>query len=340
MASGAIAHLIILFPTISRDMLDKLLALFISFEPIDYIGGNEGGCVAILSALRTMTFTHIWSINEVNILLPFIITKGLRDGNTQARIHSMECGINLINTLCSNNIENMTVINGIIDERMKDEPTHELEVKSLDYQREGLIVYIGAIARHMETNDERIISTLNTLFNALQTPSESVQRAVASCIAPLMKTEIVKGNVEKYVNTMLISLTSGGKLEYGHRRGAAYGLAGVVKGLGISSLKTYGIIDKIQEFATSKDRAESREGALLAVETLFDSLKRLFEPYILLLLPTLLQLFSDKSIEVRDAAQNTSRTLMSKLSNHGVKILMPKVLIGLENSKWRTKEAR
>lgn len=35
--------------------------------------------------------------------------------------------------------------------------------------------------------------------------------------------------------------------KYGERRGAAFGLAGVVKGFGISSLKKYGIVNILQE---------------------------------------------------------------------------------------------
>lgn len=35
--------------------------------------------------------------------------------------------------------------------------------------------------------------------------------------------------------------------KYGERRGAAFGLAGVVKGFGISCLKKYGIVTLLQE---------------------------------------------------------------------------------------------
>jgi len=35
--------------------------------------------------------------------------------------------------------------------------------------------------------------------------------------------------------------------KYGERRGAAFGLAGLVKGFGISSLKKYMIVIKLQE---------------------------------------------------------------------------------------------
>lgn len=93
--------------------------------------------------------------------------------------------------------------------------------------------------------------------------------------------------------------------KYGERRGAAFGLAGVVKGFGISSLKKYEIINVLREglvdrlvisnrsyflrtsvdhpdckslFGDCRNSAKRREGALLAFECLCEKLGRLFEP--------------------------------------------------------------
>jgi hypothetical protein len=44
------------------------------------------------------------------------------------------------------------------------------------------------------------------------------------------------------------------------RRGAAFGLAGVVKGLGIASLKGYGIMDALKAGVENKNEATAREG--------------------------------------------------------------------------------
>lgn len=52
---------------------------------------------------------------------------------------------------------------------------------------------------------------------------------------------------------------------YGDRRGAAYGLAGLVKGIGIPILKNYGIMNKLQSAVENKKHVTSREGALFAV---------------------------------------------------------------------------
>jgi vesicle coat complex subunit len=57
------------------------------------------------------------------------------------------------------------------------------------------------------------------------------------------------------------------------------------------------------------------------------------------LLPTLLKAFSDSSDHVRKAAENTVGVIMSKLSAHGVKLVMPAVLTAFTDAAWRTKQA-
>ena len=44
---------------------------------------------------------------------------------------------------------------------------------------------LGALAKHLDPNDGKVLIIIGTLIKALATPSESVQRAVASCLAPL-----------------------------------------------------------------------------------------------------------------------------------------------------------
>lgn len=56
--------------------------------------------------------------------------------------------------------------------------------------------------------------------------------------------------------------------QYGERRGAAYGIAAIVKGLGVVMLKEMQISARLKELLTQKVRPLQREGALLCVEML------------------------------------------------------------------------
>lgn len=58
----------------------------------------------------------------------------------------------------------------------------------------------------------------------------------------------------------------------GERRGAAYGIAGLVKGLGILSLKQLDIMSKLTNHIQDKKNYKCREGALFAFEMLCSTL--------------------------------------------------------------------
>jgi hypothetical protein len=58
---------------------------------------------------------------------------------------------------------------------------------ALDSARTGFVVLTGAVARHLPPSDERVQRALLAMVDTLRTPSESVQRAVSSALAQLVR---------------------------------------------------------------------------------------------------------------------------------------------------------
>uniref|UniRef100_A0A8U8BXP6 Uncharacterized protein n=1 Tax=Geospiza parvula TaxID=87175 RepID=A0A8U8BXP6_GEOPR len=176
-----------------------------------------------------------------------------------------------------------------------------------------------------------IALALNKLSEHLD--SSQVQESVASCLPPLVPAikEDAGGMIQKLMQLLLESD------KYAERKGAAYGLAGLVKGLGILSLKQQEMMTTLTDAIQDKKNFRRREGALFAFEMLCSMLGKLFEPYVVHVLPHLLLCFGDGNQYVREAADDCAKAVMSNLSTHGVKLVLPSLLAALEEESWRTK---
>ncbi|KAL6576158.1 eIF-2-alpha kinase activator GCN1 [Orobanche hederae] len=104
-----------------------------------------------------------------------------------------------------------------------------------DLVREDVVIFTGALATHLGRDDAKVHAVVEKLLDVLNTPSEDVQRAVSSCLSPLMKSKQTQQRVC----------------------------------LGIRSLKNCGIATIIREGLADRNSAKSREGALLAFECLY-----------------------------------------------------------------------
>ncbi|KAI8587499.1 armadillo-type protein [Geranomyces variabilis] len=253
--------------------------------------------------------------------------EALGDRNETVRREMLSSGLSAANASGKTYVrELLDVINAYLSKPANASETH-------DRIREACVILLGTFAQHLEATDPLIPEVIAKLMDTLKTPSETVQMAVSECLPALVKVN--KQDSRRLVEKLLHQLYTSPK--YGERRGAAYGLAGVVKGCGISALKEYSIMSSLREAVEDKKRVEKREGAVFAFETLSQTLGRLFEPYVIQILPLLLVCFGDNSREVREATEDACRVIMSKLSAHCVKLVLPSLLNGLEDRNWRTK---
>lgn len=88
-----------------------------------------------------------------------------------------------------------------------------------------------------------------------------VQEAVANCLPPLVPA--VKSDAPELVHKLMDLLLESDN--YGQRKGAAYGLAGLVRGLGITSLKQLDIMTTLENAVKDKKNPRRREGGCVPV---------------------------------------------------------------------------
>lgn len=158
---------------------------------------------------------------------------------------------------------------------------------------------------------------------------------MGGCLGPLVST--IADDIKSVVPNLLHALYNADS--YAHRRGAAYGLAGVFQGLGIMALKEFEIMVNIMDGLQEKKQPQRRESSLLAICMLSLALGRVFEPFVVQALPQLLQCIGDPITHVREAAEEASKAAMGQLSGPGVKLVLPALLKGVEEVAWRSKAA-
>lgn len=252
----------------------------------------------------------------------------LGDSNSEVRAAMLAAAAKIIDIHGNKNLQ------GLIDMFETYLTTSTPPTEAADYVKEAVVILLGRVAGHLDKTDKRIPSVVNRLTSALKTPSEQVQVAVSECLAPLAKLAIPV--MPTLVEDLLQELFNAPK--YGERRGAAYGLAGIMKGTGIAGLQKYDIVERIRLALEDKKKYETRQGAMFLLETLSATLGRIFEPYVIELLPSLLNSFGDASSDVREAAEDAAKVIMANLSGYGVKKILPTLLDTLEERQWRTKK--
>ncbi|CAI9090959.1 OLC1v1025859C1 [Oldenlandia corymbosa var. corymbosa] len=315
-------------PDTIQESLSTLFSLYI--REVGIGEGIDGGWLGRQGiALALHAAADVLRTKDLPVVMTFLISRALGDSNADVRGRMINAGIMIIDRHGRDNVALLfPIFENYLNKKASDEERYDLV-------REGVVIFTGALAKHLEKNDPKVHAVIDKLLDVLNTPSEAVQRAVSTCLSPLMQSK--QEDAPALVSSLLNQLMKSDK--YGERRGAAFGLAGVVKGFGISCLKKYGIATVLREGLADRNSAKSREGALLAFECLCDKLGKLFEPYVIQMLPLLLVSFSDQVMAVREAAECAARAMMSQLTVHGVKLILPSLLKGLEDKAWRTKQS-
>jgi hypothetical protein len=280
-------------------------------------------------ALAFKEMTSAFKPDGLAKFLNFMIYEGpLGDRSAAVREAMIHAATSIINTKAQSEVEPLMKL----FEDALEGPDRKSEM--YDQVNEAVIILYGALGRHLEAGDERVAKVVQRLLATLSTPSETVQYAVAQCLPPLIRTS--EQELSTYMDQIMEQLLQSKK--YASRRGAAYGLAGIVRGKGLGVLKEYRIMSTLKGAAENKKDVNQRQGVFLAYELLSLILGRLFEPYVIQLVPQLLAGFGDTSADVREACLDAAKTSFSTLSSFGVKQVLPILLEGLDDQQWRSKK--
>ncbi|KAL8902088.1 MAG: hypothetical protein Q9207_004884 [Kuettlingeria erythrocarpa] len=280
-------------------------------------------------ALAFKAFAATFDTEELVPFVEFLISSlALADQHPTVRDQMIDSATVIINLHGAKALESLM---DVFESTLHGEKSHS---PASDALSEAVVVLYGALGRHLPQGDERVQKVVTRLFSTLSTPSESVQFAVAGCLPPLVRAS--PSHMSEYIQTMLDQLLR--EKKYAARRGAAYGLAGVISGRGVSALREYRIMSTLKSALENKKDQNQRQGALMAYELMSSILGRTFEPYIIQIVPQLLNAFGDSAADVREACLDTAKTCFSGLSSYGVKTVLPTLLEGLEESQWRSKK--
>lgn len=282
--------------------------------------------VAISIAHLAPMFTTTETISQ---FFNFLISeRTLGDKESIVRSELQEAGLQIIQSIDKDNVEVLiTIFENCLAE--KDEKS-----KIQDLVKESVIIMYGSLARHLDSEDNRIDDIVDKLLQSLDIPSEDVQFAVSECISPLVP--FLQTKLSAYVDNFFEKLFTGKSLAV--RRGAAYGIAGIAKGVGIKALCEFDIIRNLTEASDDKKDSQKRESVLFAFECISQCFGPLFEPYVVEILPIVLKSFGDSSAEVREATDYAARIIMKNTTSYGIKKMIPLAIGNLDDFAWRTKK--
>lgn len=68
-------------------------------------------------------------------------------------------------------------------------------------RHEAGVVLLGAVGKHLGKDDPAVLEIADALSVALGTPSESVQRTVGDCLAPLV--QVIKSSQAEFAGQLL-----------------------------------------------------------------------------------------------------------------------------------------
>lgn len=286
---------------------------------------NEVRSGISLTLKQLAPFFDVKSVIEFFNMLLIEEPKLLSEPNKQVFHELQEASIEVIKV---KGLETMQQLISIFDESLNIN-------HSIKQLKQSTVILYGVLVTHLDKNDKKLLNAVDQLIKTLITStSEEVDYTISRYLAPLVPK--FSDNLQTYLDELFIVLFEGSSRP--QRRAAAYGIAGLIKGYGIKGLNEFDIIRNLIDASEDSKSPVRRESASFAIECLDRSLGKLFEPYVLEVVPLILQNLGDHVTEVRTAADYASKIIMKNTTPFGVKKLIPLAIDNLDEIAWRSKK--
>jgi len=135
----------------------------------------------------------------------------------------------------------------------------------------------------------------------------------------------------------LIKATEESSLSAEARKSHAHKAGEHVKKLGVIRAFHEGhLVKTLTALLENKKQGHLREAALLILAEVAQAVGQAGEPYLIPLVPKILDGYADKVATVREAADGASKAIMALPSKYAVKLLLPVLFDSIENGRWQS----
>lgn len=110
--------------------------------------------------------------------------------------------------------------------------------------------------------------------------------------------------------------------------GDLYIIAGLIKYFGVTTYRTLKVDEIISESMQKNKSTFEKQNALTLVKVLSQTLKKLYEPYLVRLFDKLCEMIADREDKVRETSTKVIKSFMRNVSGYGVRTIMPRLIKG------------
>ncbi|KAF9940838.1 translational elongation factor EF-1 alpha [Mortierella alpina] len=121
------------------------------------------------------------------------------------------------------------------------------------------------------------------------------------------------------------------------RKAHAVKVADEVKRLGlVATFHDAQLVKTLTSLLENKKQPAHRETAYMILAQVSKAVGQPGEPYLIPLVPKVLDGYADKVVSIRDAADEASKAIMALPSRYAVKLLLPVLFDSIENGRWQS----